>query len=222
MKNGAATVRLFALAALTFGADLASASAASPPAYPLPSTWRFVRPDVVDATFYFSERWGIRFKLPKPNLWCGTAGAMDRGGTIVLNSGASCADDSNRDEIILSVRPRWNVSGVEDDLPPVREAIARAHCGARPRNDPTFRILPRVAGLPAFECSGDKAARGPHEGLFGITVILFRGDKSDGRPGKAPYPKVEYHLHITAPHERAAEARAIMSDLLRRVQLRPL
>lgn len=209
-------------AALAAGIAVSIAAAQPPPAYPLPSTWTFVRPDVVDAPAYFSERWGIRFELPKPNVWCGTSGAADRGGYIVLRADADCRRDLEKTDIAIRVTVRWNTSGIDDDLPPIREVIARARCGSP--WSPAFgvRALPRVAGLPAFECMNPNAEPETQQESMGIYVILFRGDKSRGRRGVLPYPDVEYHFAITAPSERAAEARAIMTNLLRRVELRPI
>lgn len=216
MSALAAILQLSWMVAVT---DIAFAQ--SPSVYPLPTAWVFVRPDVVNASVYFSDRWGIRFDLPRPNVWCGTSGATDRGGVIVLRADADCGSAGRREDIYIYVRVRWNTSGIDDDLPPIREMIARAHCEARAKSDPTFRALPRIAGLPAFECFGDKAARGPHEGLFLSRVILFRGDKSGGQLGEPPYPMIEYFLEVIAPPERAGEARALLSRVLETVRLRP-
>jgi hypothetical protein len=221
MKRSFLSLARGTAAALALAVAMEGGSAAAPP-FVDPSEGYFIREDVVDAPIYHSERWGIRIVLPKPNVWCGTSGSTDRGGTIVFRADANCESGSARSDLVFHVRPRFNVSGIDDDVPPIREVIARHRCGAPAKNDPSFRVLPRVAGLPAFECFGYSAARGPHRELFELSVILLRGDKSKGYPGRPPYPSVEYELSITTAPEREAEARALMAWMLERVTLRPL
>ncbi len=181
----------------------------------------YIRPTVANTAAYTSERWGIRIPLPAPNVLCGTAGQTDRGASAYLfvDDIDLCGSGGRFDDILLRVSIRSNLSGFEEfrtPPPPIRREIAKDNCGVKSDNDPSFKELPRVAGLPAFLCHGDKAARGPYEGLVAWTAYLFRGRRDEG------YPEVDYTISVSAPPARAAEARAALEWILARIRLRPL
>jgi hypothetical protein len=180
------------------------------------------------------EGWWLRFAVPSPSTQCGRHGHMDRTTTFVMRANAFCGappdykSDRTPDDIILRFTADWNRSdmvGPTDEetvyIPPIRREIARLRCSpVDPRVRARFRELPRIAGLPAFECkiatSDDMA-----DDQWAIGLDLFRGSRSDREPTKPPYPVVDYSFDILFPKHRMAEVERIYRQIVESIRLVP-
>lgn len=191
--------------------------------------------DPVDRTNPGSfDGWWLRFAVPSPSTQCGRHGHFDRTTEFVMRANAICAappdfkHDRTPDDIILRFTADWNRSdavGPTDEetvyIPPIRREIARLGCMPRdPSYRARFRELPRIAGLPAFEC---RVARTPNAGdkPWVIGLNLYRGSRSDLDPSRPPYPVIDYAFDIIYPKHRAEDAERIYRQITASIRLFP-
>jgi hypothetical protein len=178
--------------------------------------------------------WWLSFAVPSPSTQCGRHGHFDRTTVFVMRANANCGappnytSDRTPDDIILRFTADWNRSdevGPTDEetvyIPPIRREIARLICTpGNPNIRVGFRELPRIAGLPAFECRVTRVAEADG-GPWAIGLILFRGSRSDLDPSRPPYPKVDYRLSVVFPKHRAAEAEDIYRQIAASIRVLP-
>jgi len=192
--------------------------------------------DPVDRTNpgFFRSWWGLGFAVPSPGTHCGRHGVADRTTQFVMRANALCggplgrARDITAEDIVVRFTADWNRSdevGSTDDetvyIPPIRREIARLICTpGNPNIRVGFRELPRIAGLPAFECRVTRVAEADG-GPWAIGLILFRGSRSDLDPSRPPYPKVDYRLSVVFPKHRAAEAEHIYRQIAASIRVLP-
>ncbi len=182
----------------------------------------------------FQSWWGVTFDVPAPATQCGRYGAADRTTVFVMRADAICSapgrwgGDIKPDDIVVRFRADWNrTEGLDSDdddkprLPPIRREIAVDRCRtSRPDIRMKFRELPRVAGLPAFECRSTKL-EGSRVIKQAIGLTLFRGNRQQWDAQRPPYPEVDYELDIEIPVGREDDAERIYDTIRRSLRLIP-
>jgi hypothetical protein len=178
--------------------------------------------------------WWLSFAVPSPSTQCGRHGHFDRTTVFVMRANANCGappnytSDRTPDDIILRFTADWNRSdevGPTDEetvyIPPIRREIARLGCMPK---DPSYRArireLPRVAGLPAFECRVTRTSESAGAPWV-IGLNLYRGSRSDRDPSRPPYPVIDYVFDIVYPKHRAAEAEHIYRQIAASIRFLP-
>ncbi len=181
----------------------------------------------------FQSWWGVTFDVPAPATQCGRHGPADRTTIFIMRADAICpapgrwSGDIKPDDIVVRFRADWNRTddpGPDDDeprLPPIRREIALDKCRtSRPDIRLQFRELPRVAGLPAFECRSAEL-EGSRVIKQAIGLTLFRGNRQQWDATRPPYPEVDYELDIEIPIGREDDAARIYDAIRRSLRLVP-
>lgn len=182
----------------------------------------------------FRSSWGLQFAVPSPSTQCGRHGVADRTTDFVMRASANCGgppdykSDRTPEDITVHFTADWNRSdevGPTDEetvyIPPIRREIARLGCTPKnPTYRARFRELPRIAGLPAFECRVTRIGDATNEPWV-IGLDLYRGSRSDFDPSRPPYPIVDYDFLIVYPPHRAEEAERIYRQIVASIRLLP-
>ncbi|MCM0021324.1 MAG: hypothetical protein NBV67_15140 [Tagaea sp.] len=159
---------------------------------------------------------------------------MDRTTQFVMRANVVCGappdykHDRSPDDVVVRFTADWNRSDMVGPIgeetfhiPPIRREIARSRCMPNdPRIRARFRELPRIAGLPAFECRVDGSSKTGDE-PWSIGLSLYRGSRRDLDQSRPPYPVIDYVFDITYPKHRAAEAEEIYRRIVASIRLLP-